>query len=251
MTDKTAYLPGEPLWVDLGTPDMDRTVAFYTELLGWTYGGGSPEHGGYGSFFLDGKQVTGVMPLMSPDMPPVWSCYVCTDDADKTTALVTEAGGTVIAPPMDVSELGRMAVYAAPDGAVIGIWQPGTHIGSELVGQEGAPCWIELSSRDQSAAHAFYATVFGWEAHVTPDYTELQLGGTSVAGCMDMPAMVPAEVPSYWMPYFAASDPAAKAQEAAGLGATVLVPTMDFPGGTFSVVQDPHGSTFGLLRLNT
>ena len=62
--------------------------------------------------------------------------------------------------------------------------------------------------------------------------------------------MVPAQVPSSWMPYFTASDPAAKAQQAAELGATVLVPMMDFPGGTFSVVQDPPGSTFGLLRLN-
>jgi predicted enzyme related to lactoylglutathione lyase len=66
---------------------------------------------------------------------------------------------------------------------------------------------------------------------------------------MDMPEMVPAEVPSYWMPYFAASDPEAKASQAVTLGGTVLVPLMDFAGGRFSVVQDLHGSTFGLLDL--
>ena len=89
------------------------------------------------------------------------------------------------------------------------------------------------------AANPFYASAFGWSARTMEGYTEFQLDGTSVAGCMDMPDMVPAEVPSYWMPYFAASDPQAKAQEAASLGATVLVPLMEFGGGRFSVVQDP------------
>ncbi len=250
MTDKTAYLPGEPLWVDLGTPDMDKTVAFYTSLFGWTYGGGNADFGGYGSFFAEGKQVAGVMPVMSPEQPAVWTSYVSTADADKTAALVTENGGVTYAPPMDVGDLGRMAVFADPSGAAFGVWQPGTMIGADVIDDEGMLTWIEVSTRDQAAVLPFYGAVFGWEAQVTPDYTEFQLGGTSVAGCLDMPEMMPAQVPSYWMPYFAASDPAAKAQEAAGLGATVLVPTMDFPGGTFSVVQDPHGSTFGLLRLN-
>jgi predicted enzyme related to lactoylglutathione lyase len=249
MTAKTSYSPGEPIWIDLGTPDMDKTVAFYSSLFGWTYGGGDEAFGGYGMFFSGGKQVAGVMPLMDENMPPVWTSYVCTDDADKTNALVGEAGGTVIAPPMDVGDLGRMALYTDPAGAFFGIWQPGTHIGAEVIDDEGTLTWIETSTRNQEAVLPFYGTVFGWGANVMDGYTEFQLGGTSVAGCMDMPDMVPAEVPSYWMPYFAASDPAAKAQEVASLGGTVLVPFMEFGGGTFSVVQDPHGSTFGLLNL--
>ena len=52
------------------------------------------------------------------------------------------------------------------------------------------------------------------------------------------------------MTYFAADDPAAKAREAAALGATVLVPFMEMGQVAFSVVQDPNGATFGLLKLN-
>ena len=188
---------------------------------------------------------------MMEGQPPVWSVYVSVEDADKTTALVEEAGGSVIVAPMTVGDMGRMAVYVDSTGAAFGVWQPMSHTGAEVIDSEGTFTWSELSSRDQKTAHTFYGRVFGWEPQVTPDYTEFQLGGTSVAGCMDMPEMVPAEVPSYWMPYFAAPDPAAKAQEAAALGASVLVPSMDFPGGTFSVVSDPHGATFGLLRLNS
>ena len=250
MTIKTSYQAGEPIWVDLATPDMDATLSFYGSLFGWTCERGGEDFGGYSNFLLDGKQVAGVMPLMGEGMPPVWSSYVCSEDAAKTTALVTEHGGTVIAEPMAVADLGTLAVYAAPDGAVFGIWQPGTHIGTELVKTDGTPAWMELATRDQDKALPFYAEVFGWTAHRMPDYTELQLAGRPVAGAMEMPEMVPAQVPSYWMPYFLASDPAAKAEEAAALGATVLVPFMEMDDVAFSVVQDPHGSAFGLLRLN-
>ena len=249
MTDKTSYHPGEPIWLDLGSPDVDASIAFYGAMFGWTAEPGLAEFGGYANFTKDGRKVAGLMPLMAPDQRPVWTSYVCVDDADKVTALVQEGGGVVYAAPMDVADLGRMAMFADPVGAAFGVWQPGTHIGAELVHAEGTFTWTELSTRDQSAAHPFYSSLFGWEARVAEGYTEFQLGGKSVAGCMDMPDMVPAEVPAFWMPYFAAADPAAKAQEAAGLGAKVLVPSMSFGGGTFAVVQDPHGATFGLLNL--
>ena len=127
----------------------------------------------------------------------------------------------VFAPPMDVADLGRMAVFADPSGAAFGVWQPGTMTGAEVIDDEGTLTWIETSTRNQAAALPFYDSVFGWGANVQEGYTEFQQSGTSVAGCMDMPDMVPAEVPSYWMPYFAASDPQAKAAQAASLGGTV------------------------------
>lgn len=249
MTEKSSYNPGEPIWIDLGTPDLDASIAFYGSLFGWTAEKGGEEFGGYTNFSKNGRKVAGLMPLMGPEQPPVWSSYVCTDDADKTTALIADNGGTVHAPPMDVGTLGRMAVFSDPAGAFFGIWQPGDHLGAETVLEEGTFAWTELSTRDQAKALPFYEAVLGWTAKTTDGYTEFQLGDTSVAGCMDMPEMVPAEVPSYWMPYFGAADPEAKAAEAAKLGGTILVPLMEFGGGRFSVVQDPHGSTFGLLDL--
>ena len=54
MTEKTSYQPGEPTWLDLGTPDMDASVTFYTGLFGWSVERGGPEFGGYSTFFSDG-----------------------------------------------------------------------------------------------------------------------------------------------------------------------------------------------------
>lgn len=251
MTVKTSYQPGEPIWVDLSTPDMDATTAFYGALFGWTCDTSrAEEFGGYANFSSDGKKVAGVMPLMQEGMPPVWSCYVCTADAEKTTALVAEAGGSVVAPPMAVAELGVMAVYTAPDGAFFGVWEPKEHLGSERVDEEGCPSWIENTTRDQAAVLPFYEKVFGWGATVNPGYTEFQQGGTSIAGCMDMPEMAPDFVPSYWMPYFKAEDPKAKGAEAVALGASFVVEYAEMAEVRFSVVTDPHGAMFGLLKVN-
>lgn len=249
MTEKTTYSPGEPIWLDLGTPDLDASISFYGSLFGWTGVKGPEEFGGYTTMSRDGKSVAGMMPLMQAGQPPAWTCYICTDDADKTTELVTESGGTVIAAPMDVGTEGRMALYVDAAGAFFGVWQPRDHIGAQLVESEGAFAWAELSTRDQAKAKAFYEAVFGWGVRDSEGYTEFQHGGTPVAGCMDVPPGVPEQVPAYWMPYFAAADPAGKAEQVTSLGGTVLVPMMDFPGGRFAVVQDQFGATFGLLDM--
>lgn len=244
MTEKTTYLPGEPIWVDLGSPDLAASTAFYGALLGWTAEAPQEQFGGYASWLKDGRKVAGLMPLTSPEQPPSWTLYLCTDDADKTAALVQEAGGTVVAPPMDVGDLGRMAVFTDATGSFVGSWQPGTHRGADLVEQDGAMAWVELTSRAPADAALFYETVFGLSAHLSPEYVELQLSGRSVAGVTDTSQ----GTDPGWIPYFGASDPAASARQAADLGGTVIVPFMEFPGGTCAIVVDPHGATFGLLR---
>lgn len=249
MTERTGYLPGEPTWVDIASPDLAVTGRFYGELFGWTMGESNPDFGGYGSFTKDGKNVAGFAPLMSPEQPAVWSCYVCVDDAEKAAARVQEAGGGVIAPPMAIADLGSMAFFNDPTGGAFGVWQPGRHTGAELARSEGTLSWIELATRDQAAALAFYSSVFGWDPEVSEDYTEFQLAGQSVAGCMDMPPTVPPEVPAFWMPYFGAEDPAAQALKAEMLGGSIIVPFMEVAEVTFAVARDPHGSAFGLLHV--
>lgn len=249
MTEKTAYRPGEPTWIDLSTPDLAASVAFYGQLFGWQAGPSSEEFGGYTMFTQDGRAVAGVAPLMDAAQPPAWSSYICVADVDATTALVTGNGGGVLVPAMDIPNAGRMAVYTDPAGAAISAWQAHGHIGAELRDDEGTLAWNDLTTRDQDKVLPFYRAVFGWGAQASEDYTEFHLGTQPVAGCMDMPEAIPGEIPSYWMPYFAAADPAAKAQQVAALGGTVLVPFMDFGSGTCAVVQDPYGATFGLMSF--
>ena len=249
MPEKTSYQPGEPSWIDLATPDLEGSIAFYSGLFGWSCERGGEDVSGYSIFLKDSKQVGGAMTIQNEGQPPAWCSYISTDDADKTAELVGSNGGTVLMPVMDVMDIGRMAIVMDPAGGALGIWQPKTFPGFELLGEEGTFGWTELATRDKARALPFYQQVFGWALGGGPEYTEFQVDGQSVAGCLDMPEMVPAEVPSYWMPYFMAQDPAAAAQRAAALGGTVLVPFMEMANVAFSVVMDPQGATFGLLRV--
>jgi predicted enzyme related to lactoylglutathione lyase len=249
MAVRTSFKPGEPTWIDLGSSDLPGSHAFYSALFGWVAGEGDPAFGGYGMYTKDGKNVAGFAPLMFPGQPVAWTSYVSVDDADKTAALVTENGGTVHAAPMDVGDLGRMALFMDPVQGFLGVWQPRAMTGADLTDEEGTLSWIELSTRDLPTALDFYGKVFGWTVQKSDDYNEFQLDGTSVAGAMTAPEGAPAERPSFWMPYFGADDPAGQATRAGELGATVLVPYMEVGGVAFSVVTDPQGATFGLLKI--
>ena len=87
----TEYAPGTPMWVDVSSPDMDRSRAFYSGLFGWdAQVVPDPQAGGYTMFFRDGKMVGAAGPTFSPDQHPAWSTYVCTADADATAQAVKD-----------------------------------------------------------------------------------------------------------------------------------------------------------------
>ncbi|MDX6663822.1 MAG: uncharacterized protein QOG68_28 [Solirubrobacteraceae bacterium] len=252
----TEHAAGTPSWVDLSTTDADGSVAFYGALFGWTATEGSEDFGGYRTFLDDGQSVAGLNPMGEF---PAWSTYVATDDADATTEKVTANGGTVIAPPMDVGALGRMAIFQDPAGAMFGVWQPGEHRGAEKVNAPYSLCWNELHARGFEGVKPFYGAVFGWDpqpfgepADGQPAYFVWNLGDRGIGGGMEMMEGAPAEVPSHWLTWFAVvnrDDTVAKAQE---LGGSILMTDMNMPGvGKMAVVQDPQGASFGVLEAET
>jgi predicted enzyme related to lactoylglutathione lyase len=253
MVEKTSYAPGTPAWVDLGTPDPAAARTFYSTLFGWEIQDLGPEAGGYTIATLRGKQVAGLGPLMAPGQPPAWTTYVYVDDVDATAKAVEAAGGTVMAPPFDVMEAGRMAVFMDPTGAVIAGWQPNQHRGAEIVNEPGAFCWTELATRDVDAAKRFYRSVFGWDSETHEMgpmvYTEFKLNGESIAGMMAMGDQFPPEVPPHWLVYFAVEDTDGSLAKVNELGGPTLAPAMDIPSGRFAVVADPQGAAFGIIRL--
>jgi predicted enzyme related to lactoylglutathione lyase len=246
------YAPGTPSWVDLGSPDVDASVAFYTGLFGWSASDpGPPETGGYRLFREGDKEVAGLGPLMMEGQPPAWLNYVSVANADETAAKAAEAGGTVHVAPMDVMDLGRMSVIADPTGAAFGIWQPGTHKGAALVNEPASLVWNELNTRDIEAPKPFYEAVFGWDADTAPmgdvEYTTWQLGEKQIAGMIAMSEQVPDTVPAHWLAYFAVADTDATIEKAKELGGSLVFGPMDIPVGRFAVLSDAHGAIFGVM----
>ncbi|MDQ6773610.1 MAG: VOC family protein [Candidatus Dormibacteraeota bacterium] len=251
------YAPGTPSWVDLASPDLDASINFYTALFGWeTRRTSDPAFGGYTTFTKDGQEVAGAAPKMGESQPTAWSSYVSTSDAEATAKAVTEAGGTVLAAPMEVPTQGHMAVFMDPTGAAIAVWQPGGHKGAELVNEPGSLSWNELQTRDPQAAKGFYTNVFGWGTRDTEmpgmgTYTEWLLDGKSIGGMMPMGDQIPASVPPHWEVYFAVADCDGTVAQAKELGATVVAGPMDIPQqGRFATMLDPQGAVFSVIKLS-
>ena len=168
-------------------------------------------------------------------VPPSWTTYVNVEDADAVAAKVSPNGGNVLMGPMDVMDVGRMAIVADPVGAVIGIWQAGTHKGAGLVNEPNTYCWSELVTTDLPGAKAFYASVFGWgaESHGEDEsaYVEWKLSGRSIGGLMLKPPTIPAEVPPYWGVDFVVDDADRAAARVGELGGSVMMGPTDIEPG--------------------
>ena len=255
MPHMTKYEPGTPSWVDLGTSDPTESASFYSELFGWTITEGPPEAGGYRMCMLDDHAVAGLGPLMNADMPTRWTTYISVANADEIAAAIKDDGGSVLVEPMDVLDVGRMAVATDPGGAVFSIWQPRAHVGAGLVNDLNTWCWNELTTRDPQHSVEFYGAVFGWTANLLPtagaaDYTEFHLGDRSIAGMLPMAGDASsASPPNQWMVYFAVDDCEASVAKVEALGGAVMMPPTDVPPGTFAVVKDPQGAVFSVIAM--
>ena len=109
--------------------------------------------------------VAGLMGIMQEGQPTAWSTYVERRRRRRDSAAkVKAAGGSAIVEPMDVTDIGRMAVFVDPTGAAFGIWQPKTFAGADLVNEPNSLCWNEVLTRDADTNKAFYPAVFGWTA---------------------------------------------------------------------------------------
>ncbi len=252
MTNAARAVANKPIWVDLGTSDAAGAREFYTALFGWDIQvSPDPQYGGYGRALLNGKDVAGIGPAMSPDQPTAWAVYIGTEDADALSQKVVAAGGHVLAPAFDVGDQGRMAVFADPSGAVISTWQPTAMSGFQTHGAN-TYSWAELNARAVETRLSFYHDVFGWELKSSPSpemaYTEFVVDGHSVAGATEMSELAPAAMPNYWLVYFGVDDVDASTRKALEAGGKVMLEPIDFPGGRFSMVTDPQGGIFGLLR---
>lgn len=247
---------GAPCWVDVMTSDVERARQFYGQLFGWQSDEPNDEFGGYFNFSKDGVLVAGGMPAMPDAGPPdIWSVYLATDNAEKAVETATANGGQVIAPAMDIHDLGSMAVITDNAGAVIGMWQPGTHKGFGILGEPGTPAWFELLTKDHAGATAFYRTVFGWDTSTPQDtdvfrYTTVNHGDDQLAGVMDAAGFLGDEVPSHWSVYFAVEGADAALAEVVELGGSIEQPAEDTPYGRLATAADPMGARFKLLGPN-
>jgi predicted enzyme related to lactoylglutathione lyase len=120
--------PGAMSWNELNTRDPEAAKAFYADLFGWSFE--EKEFQGSGTYTiisLNGKGIGGLSNIagrVPAEVPAHWLVYFAVDDADAAVATTKERGGDVFVGPMDVVEVGRLAVLKDPWGAIFAVIQP-------------------------------------------------------------------------------------------------------------------------------
>ena len=181
--------------------------------------------------------------------------YVTVDDLEAATERARAAGGTVIAEPFQVFDVGRMSCIQDPQGAMLRLWYPLEHAGAGVMMEPGALCWFELATTDPESAVAFYKSVLQVDIDRDENVAEfsywvMKVGDQMVGGIIQIGEDW-GPVPPNWGVYFGVNDVDAIAGKAKELGGGVIVEPrdlMDF--ARFSVLTDAEGAAFTVIRLN-
>ncbi len=251
MSEVTSYKEGEFCWAELATTDQESSKKFYTSLFGWN---ASDQPLGadatYTMLELKGKTAAA---LYSQDqaqrefgIPPHWNIYIAVDNVDESAKKIGELGGKFLAEPFDVMDVGRMAIATDPDGAMFAIWQAKRHIGASIKDEVNTFCWYEISVNDPEAEKKFYEGLFGWQAHVTSEYTEWVLGESHIGGMSkiqdDWGPILP-----HWTACIMVGNVDETIKTANELGAKTTVEPMDIPGtGRYAMFEDPQGAQLAI-----
>jgi predicted enzyme related to lactoylglutathione lyase len=132
--------------------------------------------------------------------------------------------------------------------------------------EPGTFCWIELSTSDRKGAVKFYGDLFGWTSKELPIgdgdvYVFMQKKGKDAAGLHQNK-----QVPPNWLTYvsvtsadestakakityFMVDDTDAATKKAQSLGANIWVTKTIENVGRFSVLADPQGAAFAMIKL--
>lgn len=108
-------------WNELMTTDVDAAKAFYREALGWQLqhlnNAGMP----YTIAKQGDREVAGIVAICddAEGMAPCWGSYVTVDDVDKRVARAQSLGAKLFYGPMDIPNVGRIAVISDPQGAML------------------------------------------------------------------------------------------------------------------------------------
>ncbi len=253
MAIKESYAHGTPNWIDLNSSNLDAAKTFYTAVFGWDYEDRPIPGGGFYSMAMkNGKSVAGLAQSTdaTANMADVWSMYIAVDDADAATAAATDAGASLIMPPMDVMDQGRMSILQDTVGAFVGLWQGAAHKGAELVNEHGAFVWSEVVTPDTEKAFEFYKSL-GLTGVSQPmgegePYTGFMLGENMVCGTMKPPMD---GIPPHWHIYFAVDDCEAAVEAAKAAGGSVVTAPFDTPVGKMAVLGSTEGTTFSVMQM--
>ena len=179
-----------------------------------------------------------------------WTTYLGTEDIEAVAASVSEHGGSVVVPPMQLEALGSMGVFTDSTGAAFGAWQYGEHTGFNVYDSPGSVSWCEAMVGDFEKGKAFYADVFG--------YTYEDMSGEGMSYAMfsvpggERPAggvgLVDEGQQPYWSVTFNVTDLDETLRRATAAGSQLMMEPYAFEFGRVAIITGPDGEPFGVIE---
>lgn len=251
---------GRFVWYELMTTDPEAAKKFYSDVVGWNTAPFEAAEGMDYTMWLKGKTpdtaIGGLMELPEEarkgGVPPHWLGYVAVPDVDAAAKRAEKLGGRVVHGPEDIPKVGRFAILADPQGAVLAAFKGAQEMPFEDKDPvAGEVSWNELATTDWEGAYDFYADLFGWEKQQAMDMGEAGVyqmygrGEKMLGGMYNKSDDQP--FPAAWLYYVSIGDLDAAVKKITKNGGKVIVEPMEVPGGSrIAVGVDPQGAAFGL-----
>lgn len=255
-TPTNAVTPGEVVFADLVTTDVDAAARFYTAVFSWNIR--RSEDPGYLELLHRGN-VIGAIAAFEEQVDPGsarWLPSISVADVDAAAAKAVEMGGRVLERPMDFPERGRLAVISDPEGAVLMLLRASGGDPERPAPVVGTVGWAELWTRDVAGAVRFYEGMFGYRAlrstrEDAPGTVVLSIDGTAHAVIVAAPGE---DILPNWLPYVPVADARQTLEDIRRHGGTVLVTSdsVNDDFGTFAAIAaDPTGGVFAIQDWET
>lgn len=253
--------PGKFVWADLFTADRAAAEKFYTGVFNWTateVERATPS--GTHSYVIlsnDGRPIAGIAvrpKKLKDEARGRWVGYISVADVPATLAAATAQGGKIIFPSKDLPQRGTQAIFADPEGALVGVIHSSSGDPGEYIPGAGDWVWAEHFARDPAAAQRFDHAVLAYETSPddrikTPNTFLLSSGGYARGSIAPLPAKAGAH--PAWLLFVRVTDIQAAIAQVTALGGEIRVkPRQIEPTTWLAVVRDPVGSAIGLIQLD-
>ena len=239
--------PGQVIWHDLATRDLEQAKAFYGDLFGWTFEQLNPGGRQYTVVYLQGIPIGGMFTFSNEDSDKgtgEWLINLSSANVARDANLFEKAGGKVLEPAREAPNRGTAAFVRDPQQAVMILTNSSSGDPEEGNIPQGGWLWNELWTHDVAAAESFYTEVFEYDAKQLEtggerEYILLEKDGVPLGGILQL---LDRDVRPHWVPFIRVENIQDAVAKAIELGAKVLIePDPAIREGKVSLLLGPGG----------
>jgi predicted enzyme related to lactoylglutathione lyase len=241
-------LVGKFVWFDLLTDDAETAREFYGGLFEWDMAP-MQDDPTYTLIRLGGTPIGGIAGYSADNaekFASVWLASMSVADVERAAEAATAKGAEVIYGPIDAGARGRLAAIRDPAGAELVVLRAPGGDPADRARRAGDWAWVDLFTRDPTAAVDFYTALAGYEireiSHRAPVTRVLVRARIPRGGIVALPW---AEVEPNWLPYVWVEDLDAIIARAVALGGQLVLRVDDV-----AVLADPTGAAIGVQQLS-